>query len=207
MTAANGMPETWEGPVAGASQVAGGDARLTDLSRQRRLGFKGRNTGEWLSAAGLVIPTAPNRSVLVKGLLVACLSPGEFLMLATEDSGAKTISQLEAQHRQDRPARCHSVPRQDMSAWFHLSGPGALGVLGEICAVDLRPPAFDERAVAQTSVALHNCIVLRDDTGDAPGFSLVTEFSGAAYFWRVMAGKVAAGGSGPADTTGGAGKT
>ena len=47
-----------------------------------------------------------------------------------------------------------------------------------------------EGFVAQTSVAHHSAIVVRSDRKSAYGLDLLTDFSGAGYFWKVLAEKV-----------------
>lgn len=138
------------------------DTVLRDLSALPRVGFKGADTACWLTLQGVTFGETCNRAYpQPDGSLLARLSPGEFLLLGT--AGAGLVQRLEAAWSWEADAGlCFPVPRRDSHAWFQLGGSKAPEVFATLCGVDLRPHRFADRAVAQTSVARLNAIIVRD---------------------------------------------
>ncbi|MCZ6774548.1 MAG: hypothetical protein O7G83_21540 [Proteobacteria bacterium] len=184
------MAEPWHGPVWEGVDVEGEGVSLVDLSRRRRFGVKGPNAASWLSNQALPVSAENNRAEAANAVVTARLAPGEILLLAGETGGGIILNNLSFALDRDHPAGCYAVPRQDMSAWFRLTGKQAPRLMAELCAIDLRPHRFVEGFVAQTSVANHSAIVVRSDRKSAYGLDLLTDFSGAGYFWKVLAEKV-----------------
>ena len=153
------------------------DTVLRDLSAQPRVGFKGADTARWLTLQGVTFGEACNCAYpQPDGSLVARLSPGEFLLLGT--SGEGLAERLEAAWSWETDAGlCFPVPRRDSHAWFRLGGPKTPEMLATLCGVDLRPHRFADHAVAQTSVARLNAIIVRDG-GD---FHLLADSASAEY--------------------------
>jgi sarcosine oxidase subunit gamma len=194
MNGADVMAAPWRGPVEDPETVEAPGLRLTDLSRRRRFGVKGRGALAWLGGQGLAVAVENNRSATTEGrILLARLGPGEAVMLAVGDGGGAVLDGLAERLERDRPAGCHAVPRQDMSAWFRLAGPAGPAVLAHLCAVDLRTARFPDGGVAQTSVASQNAVVVRDDRDDGCGFHLLTDFASGAYLWRTLARQAGSG--------------
>lgn len=150
---------------------------LTDLSPIARTGFKGADTPHWLAAQGLDIPDVPNRAVIqADGSLLARLSAGEFLLLGRPGLGL--VERLDAAWSWEAEAGlCFPLPRRDSHAWFHLRGPAVPAMMAKLCGVDLRRHVFADGAVAQTSVARLNGIVIRQ--GD--DFHLLADSASAEY--------------------------
>ena len=59
-------------------------------------------------------------------------------------------------------------------------------MFAKLCGVDLRVDHFPDLAIAQTSVARSNAIVIRDDLGATPTFHLLGDSASAAYMWDVL---------------------
>ncbi|HLO77247.1 MAG TPA: hypothetical protein VK196_12405 [Magnetospirillum sp.] len=154
---------------------------LTDLSPFARTGFKGADTPDWLVRQGLAIPEIPNRAVTqADGSLLARLSAGEFLLLGRPGDQMGLVERLDGAWSWGEGAGlCFPLPRQDSHAWFHLRGAAVPEMLAKLCGVDLRRHVFADGAVAQTSVARLNAIVIRQ--GD--DFHLLADSASAEYLW------------------------
>lgn len=157
---------------------------LTDLSPFARTGFKGADTPDWLTRHGLTIPDTPNRAaVQADGSVLARLSAGEFLLLGRPGGESGLVERLDATWSWgDGAGLCFPLPRQDSHAWFHLRGAKVPEMLAKLCGVDLRRHVFADGAVAQTSVARLNAIVLRQ--GD--DFHLLADSASAEYLWECV---------------------
>lgn len=152
---------------------------LTDLSSVARTGFKGADTPHWLVAQGLTLPDVPNRAVTqADGSLLARLSAGEFLLLGRPEGGPGLVENLDAAWSWEAGAGlCFPLPRRDSHAWFHLRGPDVPAMMAKLCGVDLRRHVFADGAVAQTSVARLNGIVIRQGAD----FHLLADSASADY--------------------------
>lgn len=169
------------------SAVSDAPVALTDLSAVARTGFKGADTPHWLAAQGLTIPDQPNRAVAqADGSLLARLSAGEFLLLGRPGPGL--VERLDAAWSWEAEAGlCFPLPRRDSHAWFRLDGPAVPDMMAKLCGVDLRRHVFADGAVAQTSVARLNGIVIRQ--GDA--FHLLADSASAEYLRTCVADAMA----------------
>lgn len=157
---------------------------MRDLSPLPRIGFKGADTPKWLATQGLTLPDTHNRATAqADSSLLARLSPGEFLLLGRLDGAAGLVDILEAAWSwQADLGLCFPLPRQDSHAWFHLTGSACPQMFAKICAIDLRPDKFADGAIAQTSVARLNAIIIRQ--GDC--FHLLADSAAAEYFWDCL---------------------
>jgi sarcosine oxidase subunit gamma len=165
---------------------------LVDLSPLPRCGFKGRGTGEWLTEQGIQAPPESNRAAAQNdGCLAVRLAPSEVLILGNWAEPNDATGRLEAAWRADeippRIPRGFPMPRQESHAWFAVSGEHAATMFAKLCAVDLRPVAFDNGAVAQTSVARLNVVIIRHDLGETPNYFVLPDSASAVYFWDCLA--------------------
>lgn len=173
------------GPALAVLRVPGENVSapvvLTDLSPFARTGFKGADTPAWLVAQGVTVPDAPNRSLpQPDGAVVARLSAGEFLVLGRPGAEPGLVERLDGAWGWETGAGlCFPLPRQDSHAWFHLKGAKVPEMLAKMCGVDLRRHVFADGAVAQTSVARLNAILIRQ--GD--DFHLLADSASAEYLW------------------------
>lgn len=160
---------------------------LRDLSTLPRTGFKGAESPAWLEAQGVVLPAAPNLATLQgDGSLVARLAPGEFLILGGLTGASAPIDRLDNAWSIDSAGFCFQLPRRDSHAWLHLSGDKVATMFAKICGVDLRPKAFANLAIAQTSVARLSAIVIRDDRENMPSYHLLADSAAAIYLWESL---------------------
>ncbi|MBX9605504.1 MAG: hypothetical protein K2Y51_04725 [Gammaproteobacteria bacterium] len=163
--------------------VLGADPWLADQTHLPRLGLKGRGAADWLAAAGVTVPDAPNLWLRdATGVRVARLGAQDFLLEAEAEADGAALARLAAAWSADSGRRGQLVPRQHALASFLVGGERAADLFVRLCAVDLRPTHFAVDAVAQTQVALTTAIVLRD-TDIAPRYRLYVDTSLALYLW------------------------
>lgn len=155
---------------------------LIDCTPLPRTGYKGRDTADWLQKHGVTVTTESNTATpTTTGGLAARLAPGEVIILGAnlEDT---SCAELDAAWNMEA-GMVFPVPRRDTNIWLRLTGEHAPAMFAKICGVDLRPQSFPQHAIAQTSVARLNCIVIRDDVGGIPAYHILTDSASAGYFW------------------------
>ncbi|MNP00180.1 Sarcosine oxidase, gamma subunit family [compost metagenome] len=159
---------------------------LTDLTELARVGFRGSDSAAYLQARGYHLPSLPNQAVRQEdGGWVARLSQTEYLLLGSlADDGAR-VAGVEAEWLQDGQ-RSYLLPRQDSHAWLQLSGAHGSAVMAKLCGVDLRAEAFPLGAVAQTSAARINVIVVNVGSDDRPALQLLFDRASLAYFREAL---------------------
>ncbi|MDG9856831.1 sarcosine oxidase [Pseudomonas nitroreducens] len=159
---------------------------LIDLSNLPRAGFRGLDAAAYLQARGYVLPGAPNRSQRQDdGTLVARLSQTEYLLLGSlHDMGARIAAEEAAWQLGD--SGNYLLPRQDSHAWLQLSGAHYAQVMAKLCGVDLHPQAFGPGAVAQTSAARINVIVINSGSAELPCLQILCDRASVEYFWTAM---------------------
>ncbi len=155
---------------------------LTDLTDVARVGFRGGDSAAYLQQRGYRLPQQPNQAVRQEdGGWVARLSQTEYLLLGSlADAGARVAAE-EAGWVQDAQ-RNYLLPRQDSHAWLQLSGAHGSAVMAKLCGVDLRAAAFPVGAVAQTSAARINVIVVNVGSEEIPALQLLFDRASLAYF-------------------------
>lgn len=155
---------------------------LVDLTGVPRVGFRGADSAAYLLARGFILPDAPNRAVTqADGSHVARLSQNEFLILGSLQDRGERIADEEARWEMDHSAN-YLLPREDSHAWLQLSGVFIAEVMAKLCGVDLRPQAFTPGAVAQTSAARINVIVINQGSETAPVFQILCDRASLDYF-------------------------
>lgn len=155
---------------------------LVDLTGVPRVGFRGTDSAAYLLARGFVLPDAPNRAVTqADGSHVARLSQTEFLVLGSLQDQGERIADEEARWEMDHSAN-YLLPREDSHGWLHLSGVFIAEVMAKVCGVDLRPQAFAPGAVAQTSAARINVIVINLGSKATPAFQILCDRASLDYF-------------------------
>jgi sarcosine oxidase subunit gamma len=160
---------------------------IEELSERPRLGFKGRGTIEAMQRRGVSVEATPNRAFRqADGALCLVLAPGEVLLLANEAGDGTRFAEWEQGWRIEDEERSYPLPRRDSHAWFRLSGNELPAMMAKICGVDLRHDRFADLAIAQTSVARLNAIVLRADREGRPAFHLLADSAAAAYLLECL---------------------
>ena len=167
--------------------AAAGRLGLADLSVLPRTGFKGADALDWLAGQGLALGEPANRAYRqAEDLLAAKLAPTEALILGPLDGTDAAIDRLTVAWSIDSAGACYMVPRRESHAWFRITGSAAPAMFAKLCAVDLRPAKFPGHAIAQTSVARLNGIVIRDDLAGIPAYHVLFDSASAEYLWRVL---------------------
>lgn len=159
---------------------------LTDLTDVARVGFRGGDSAAYLQQRGYRLPQQPNQAARQDdGGWVARLSQTEYLLLGSlADEGAR-VAAAEAEWVQDAQ-RNYLLPRQDSHAWLQLSGVHGSAVMAKLCGVDLRAEAFPFGAVAQTSAARINVIVVNVGSDERPALQLLFDRASLAYLREAM---------------------
>lgn len=159
---------------------------LVDLTDVPRVGFCGADSTAYLLARGFALPDAPNRAVTqADGSHVAQLSQSEYLILGSLHDRGERIADEEARWEMDHSAN-YLLPREDSHAWLQLSGDHIAHVMSKLCGVDLRQQAFASGAVAQTSAARINVIVINLGSTSTPAFQILCDRASLEYFKNAM---------------------
>ncbi len=167
------------GETAAAARLA-----IADLTALPRAGYKGWGMEDWIAGQRVSLPNS-NRALRQEDGTLACrLSPGELLLLA-DDAESPLIDRLDDVWTMD-DAVCFPVPRADASARLAVTGEEGAALMAKMCGVDLRVHRFADHAIAQTSVARMNVIVLRNDRGATPAYDLVFDSASAVYLWGCL---------------------
>lgn len=158
---------------------------LADLSAWPRIGFKGWNALDWLSAQALTVPAGNNQALRgADGVTIARMADSEALILGPLDGATAPIDRLD--QASDRPDGCYPVPRVDGQAVLLITGDPAPAMLAKLCAIDLRPHRFADLAVAQTDIAGVAAIVIRHDLGPCLAYSCHADIASAEYLWDCL---------------------
>ncbi|NKB58172.1 MAG: sarcosine oxidase [Alphaproteobacteria bacterium] len=175
--------EAADGAVAATVPGAPRPLGLADLSVLPRLGYKGPGALAALATVGVPVPEANNTALAMPGGgLVARLADSEALLLGDPTGTGDPLAAYGALHG----AGCYAMPRRDSHAWFTLAGDRAADCLAKLCGVDLRPHRFADGAIAQTSLARMNGILIRDDRGGALAYHILADSASAPYLWDCL---------------------
>ena len=165
---------------------------LCDLSTTARIGFKGKETLEWLSTSGVTLESVPNKAYPQKsGAICAVLAPGEAMLLSGFDKKGKPstttiMKKLRKSSDIDSGVRSYLMPRQETHFDFLITGAKSAEMFSKICGVNLHPDDFAVGSIAQTSVARSNAIIIRADCGDTLAYRLLGDSASSLYMWQVM---------------------
>lgn len=160
---------------------------LADLSLLPRIGFKGRGALAWLHEQGLTFEDQANRAfVQPDGTMVAVMATTEAMILSGLDGTGDLVDRLERVWSMDKVNGSYPVPRADTHFWFAVIGRYAAAMFAKLCAVDLRSDRFAPAAIAQTSVARSNCVIIRRDLGGVHSFYLLGDSASAEYQWDCL---------------------
>lgn len=159
---------------------------LADLTDLPRVGFRGAHSAAYLQGRHFVLPQVPNRAEpQTDGSQVARLSQTEYLLLGSPEDQGQRIADEEARWELDHQAN-YLLPRQDSHACFQLTGEHLSEVMAKLCGVDLSPQAFGPGAVAQTSAARINVIVINSSTAQQASLHILCDRASKAYFREAL---------------------
>ena len=164
----------FESPLGGLSHE--GDISIHDLTSRHRWGLRGKGAAEALRIQGWDLPEQPNRLVTsTNQSFVMALSQREFWVLDPHYDAAELTMGNEFT-TDAYPLFC-----QSSHAWLVLKGSQTSALMAKVCAVDLRSDPFSVGDVAQTQMALINCIIARHDLAGDDVFSIFVDQSYAEY--------------------------
>ncbi|MGB1237695.1 MAG: sarcosine oxidase subunit gamma family protein [Pseudomonadales bacterium] len=165
----------------GASTPTGAAVALRDFSLNLRYGFRGPSAQAYLQDADLSVPSQPNCALATPGgQQVLRLSNTEFWVIHPESTQTQPL--LDTADGEG----CYSLYNRDSHAWLVLSGCEISSVMAKLCAVDLRTEHFALGAIAQTSVARVNAIVVHHELEGESVFSLFSDSASASYLWSAL---------------------
>jgi len=168
---------------------------LVDLSPLVRTGIRGSRVPDWMRERGWPFPETPNIAARTNsGATVLRLGSTELIVLSAPRGDGTDVAALEAEIPGDG---VWHLPRRESYFWFLLRGAVAVDCLHKLCGVDLRPAHFAPGAIAQTSVARVNTIVVRAYDEQTPSFHLLADSASAAWFWDAMLDAMNEFGGGP----------
>ncbi|HAU69323.1 MAG TPA: hypothetical protein DCW52_13110 [Gammaproteobacteria bacterium] len=161
---------------------------ILDLSCINRIGFKGVQTCTWLEQQGVTLPQTPNSAtVLPAGQIMLRLSSTEHWVLDSVTKDSDLCGQLRDSHNRS-DVKSYLLERNHSHACFYIvSEPGstsAAETMSKICAVDLRPHRFANLAMAQTSVARLNAVVVRHDHLGRLAYLILSDMTAAQFMWH-----------------------
>jgi sarcosine oxidase subunit gamma len=185
--AVNGMAAAMHFGEADAEAAAARRLAIADCTALPRTGYKGPRALDWLRGQGVAIGDQDNMSYRQPDrTLAARLAPSEALILGPLDGEAGLCARLDGTWSIALRAGAYRVPRADTNCWFRICGAEAPVMFAKVCGIDLRPAKFMSGAIAQTSVAKLNAIVIRADLGDVPTYHLLTDSASAAFMWSSL---------------------
>ncbi len=160
---------------------------IADLSPLPRVGYKGRGALDWARTHGVTIGAKNNVARRQKGGgWAARLADSEVVVIDDLSGAGALVHRIESEWSMDNADGGYLVNRQGANFWFTVTGVNAAEMLAKICGVDLRPAKFPVGAIAQTSVARTNCIVIRADLGDTLAYHMMGDSASAEYQWECV---------------------
>ena len=164
----------FESPLRGLSHE--GNISIHDLTKRHRWGLRGTGAAEALRTQGWDLPERPNRLVAsMNQRFVMALSKREFWVLDPHNDAAELAI------GNDFTADAYPLFCQSSHAWLVLEGSQKPALMAKLCGVDLRPDVFSVGDVAQTQMALINCIIARHDLAGNDVFSMFVDQSYTEY--------------------------
>ena len=157
---------------------------ICDLSPLPRAGFKGRGAIAWVRTQGVTVTDANNMTAWQDdGACAARLADTEVLLLSDLACESSLCHDIAGGWSPDPDTGSYPVLRADTNCWFLISGRHAATMFSKICGIDLRPEKFAMGAVAQTSIARLNGIVIRADVGETLAYHFLTDNASARFMW------------------------
>ena len=160
---------------------------LADISAWGKLTLKGVAAGAVVSASlgespddvGAVIEIKPRH------ILVAQLTPDEFLILTSPGEEKEIAASLEAEIA-TQDAIVSIVDQTSGLVGFSISGPESTEVMRKLCALSFNAIDFPNLHIAQSSFAKVRATIFRYDRGVFPRFELFADRSYSEYLWDAI---------------------
>ena len=174
---------------------------LLDLSEIVRTGLRGPKTENFLANINVPFPERANQcQQMDNGMLVARLGSTECWLLdnpLTPTNIASPVTNQSAhpiynwEHAIHNDSGVYSINCQHSHAWFALTGDQLPPLMAKICGVDLRASAFPLGAIAQTSIARVNAIIIHHQLHGISVFSILSDCTSAEYLWHAISDAMA----------------
>lgn len=117
-----------------------------------------------------------------QGTLVIGSGPGEWCLIGDIGTAAEVAARVD----RDDDGLVSVLDVTHGRALLRLSGVGAAGVLGKVCAVDLGERVTPNGSAFRSSVAKLTTDVVRDDVGGTPSYLLHCERSSGQYLFDAL---------------------
>ncbi|GLR84625.1 hypothetical protein [Bradyrhizobium iriomotense] len=167
----------------------GGPIDLRDLTRYGRFGVKGRGASDWLRSKGIAFPERINTlaPIASRTLDIVRLGAEDYLFLPQSVEQSASLSALRTEWEADGlPRKGFNAWREEVWAWFHISGTDVAELLAKTCPVDLNADRLPVRSVVQSRVAQMDCILARTDRAGNHGFDLFFDVASASFMMRSL---------------------
>lgn len=153
-----------------------------------RFGLRGPGTIDWVTAQGLAVPAAVNRSeVSPCGTTVLRLGQQEVLLTAPVGDGGQRLRDLRQVWLQNPgAAKGFDAYRDEGWAWFVVSGPEAPTLMRRISMADLGPKNLAVNDVAQTRALHLDVVIARLDRFGAVSYDIFLDIASAKFALDVL---------------------
>lgn len=171
-------------PAAEAAALRAG-AGLADMSQIGKIQIEGQRAAALLAAALGAAPEAVGDHAHVSAGDLDCLRPDMYFL--SVPPGAETgVCAALANAAAAQPDLVTVTDVTHGLAAIELVGPRAVEVMTRVCGLDFSPTAFPSPAARQSSVAKTRQLIVRQDRGELPSYTLFGPRSLAAYVWGVL---------------------
>lgn len=164
------------------------DNVIVECTPTERLGLRGPGTIEWVTAQGLVVPSAVNTSAISPcGTTVMRLGQQEVLLAAPVVGNGERLRELrQAWGGSPLPVKGYDAYRDEGWAWFVVSGPDAAALMRRISMADLRPETLKLNDIAQTRALHMDVVVARLDRFGALSYDIFLDIASAKFALDVL---------------------
>jgi sarcosine oxidase subunit alpha len=168
-------------------QVLQDSIGLTDISSWGKLTLKGVRADAIISASFGKSPTEVGDVVEIKSkhILVAQLSPDEFLVFTPPGAEKEITTALEAEIA-SQDTFVSLIDQTSGLVGFSTVGPKSAEVMRKLCAISFSSKDFPDLHVAQSSFAKVRATIIRHDWNTSPAYQLFADRSYGAYLWDAI---------------------
>lgn len=157
---------------------------LADISGHGKLYVEGAPAAAVVQAAFGQAPAEIGAGASLAGAQVFRLRPDQFFVVTAIGAEAETQARLNVAAAAGGPVTITDVTHG--LAAFGLVGPQTRALLSQLSALDFGAAAFPNRSLKITSLAKAKHLILRQDRGGLPAFTLFGAQSLSAYVWSVI---------------------
>jgi len=160
---------------------------LIDISAWGKLLLKGANSSEVIATCFGEAPTKTGEAREIKSnhILVAGLTPDEFLILTPSGAEKQWATSLEAEIAMQNTF-ASVIDLTSGLVGLSISGPKCTTVMSKLCAIPFNSKAFPNLCVVQSSFAKVRGTIIHHDRGSLPAFELFADCSYGEYLWEAI---------------------